>query len=80
MELTELKASVEHLRITYAFSKRRACRLLELAVSTFRYASCRSDDSLREKLVALARDKPRFGYRRLQLYLDTGDMAVNHMV
>jgi hypothetical protein len=39
---------------------------MEIAVSSYRYRSQRQGDSeLREKLVALAGEKPRFGYRRL---------------
>lgn len=47
-------------------SERHACRLLELDRATYRYEP-RPDRSrdLREALVALARQKSRFGYRRL---------------
>lgn len=78
MELTALKASVKHLRSAYALTERRACRLLELPVSTFRYAAQCSDEPLREKLVALAREKPRFGYRRLHVLLLGEGPGVNH--
>jgi len=43
-----------------------------------RYASVRSDEVLRERLVAAAREKPRWGYRRLQLRLAESGMRVNH--
>ena len=43
------------------------CGLMSIAVSSYRYQSRRSDESLREKLVRLAREKPRYGYRRLQV-------------
>jgi putative transposase len=77
MELVEMKASVERLRNEYAFSERRACRLLELPVSTFRHRPVSKDDDLRERLQSLARERPRFGYRRLHALL--GDQpAVNH--
>ena len=59
-----MKAAVEHLKQDFAFSERRACGVLKLPVSTFRYRSSRCDRALREKLVQLAREKPRFGYRR----------------
>jgi putative transposase len=78
MELTGMKATVEQLRSEYAFSERRACRLIRLAVSTYRYQQCRNDTSLGEQLMALAREKPRYGYRRLHvLLLRTGTIA-NH--
>ena len=72
-----MKASVEHLRSGCAFSERRACRLLELPVSTFRYATRRSDDELREQLVTLARENPRFGYRRLRIHLPERGAGIN---
>jgi putative transposase len=69
MELVEMKASVEQLRNTYAFSERHACQLVGLPVSTFRYELQRQEETLREALIALAREKPRFGYRRLHVLL-----------
>lgn len=72
-----MKASVEHLRSTFAFSERRACRLMELAVSTFRYRTRADDAALRAQLIHLAGERPRFGYRRLQVFLDLGEQ-VNH--
>ena len=65
MELAELKATVEQVREKYVFSERRAYRLMTLAVTPYRYSSQRTDEPLRTKLVELAREKPRFGYRRL---------------
>ena len=49
-----------------------------LAVSSFRYRSRRSDEPLRTRLVELARAKPRYGYRRLQVLLNRAGPAVNH--
>lgn len=72
-----MKASVEHLRKSFAFTERRACRLLKIAVSSFRYHSVCSDTALREQLVELARERPRFGYRRLHAMLPS-DEPVNH--
>jgi putative transposase len=62
-----MKAAVEQVQREYAFSQRRACALLRVAVSSFRYQTRRSDESLRTRLVELAREKPRFGYRRLHV-------------
>jgi len=62
----------------YAFSERRACRLMMLAVTTYRYRSQRSDEPLRTRLVELAREKPRFGYRRLHVLLRRSGERVNH--
>jgi putative transposase len=46
--------------------------------TSFRYQSCRDDRDLRERLLALARDKPRYGYRRLHVLLRREAIAVNH--
>src|SRR5271166_1102036 len=78
MELAVLKAAVGQVREEYAFSQRRTCRLLTLAVSSYRYESTRSDEGLRTRLVKLAREKPRFGYRRLHVLLFRAGEAVNH--
>ena len=65
------------MRREYAFSERRACGLLTMAVSSYRYQSRRSDEELRRRLVELAREKPRFGYRRLHVLRRSGE-EVNH--
>ena len=78
MELAELKATVEQVQEKYAFSERRACRLVTLAVTTYRYRSQRTDEPLRSRLVELAREKPRFGYRRLHVLLQRSGERVNH--
>jgi putative transposase len=62
----------------YAFSERRACSLVMMAVSSYRYESSRSDEPLRTQLVQLAREKPRFGYRRLHVLLRRTGERVNH--
>jgi putative transposase len=66
------------MREKYAFSERRACRLMMLAVTTYRYQSQGTDEPLRTKLVELAREKPRFGYRRLHVLLRRSGERVNH--
>lgn len=73
-----MKASVEQVREQFAFSERRACGLLLVAVSSFCYQPCQSDDELRERLIELAREKPRFGYRRLHVLLRREGETVNH--
>ena len=62
----------------YLVSRRRVCELMVLAESSFRYASRRNDEPLRERLKEAAREKPRWGYRRLQIALDRTGEHVNH--
>ena len=78
MELVALKAAIGQMKQEYAFSERRACGLVMLAVSSYRYETRRSDEPLRSKLVELAREKPRFGYRRLHVLLRRCGEQVNH--
>ena len=78
MELVALKAAIEQMQKEYAFSERRACGLVMVAVSTYRYETRRSDEPLRTRVVQLAREKPRFGYRRLHVLLRRSGERVNH--
>jgi putative transposase len=50
----------------YEMSERQACKLVDLDRSSYRYEP-RPDHNaeLRQELVELARQKPRYGYRRL---------------
>ncbi len=73
-----MKAAVEHVEQEYAFCQRRACGLLMVAVSSVRYQARHRDEDLRARLVELAREKPRFGYRRLHVLLRRSGEVVNH--
>jgi putative transposase len=60
-------------------SERRACRLIACDRMMVRYRSRRPDDPhLRERLVALAKERRRFGYRRLLIFLRREGFGVNH--
>lgn len=60
-------------------SERRACELNAIDRSSYRYQPQPDGNAeLREKLTALARQKPRFGYRRLGVLLERQGDAVNH--
>jgi len=78
MGLVDLREEVRWLKENYQASQQRVCGLMAIAVSSFRYQSTRSDQALRERLVELARQKPRFGYRRLHVLLRGGGEHVNH--
>ena len=62
----------------YSLSERTACKLLEVDRSSYRYEP-RPDSSaeLRMEMVKLARQKPRFGYRRLHVLLTRRGFRVN---
>jgi hypothetical protein len=78
MELVNQRADADWLRSEYAASERRVCGLMGMVVASYRYRSQRSDEPLRTKLVELAREKPRFGYRRLHVLLGRAGERVNH--
>jgi putative transposase len=60
-------------------SERRACKLLAMDRSSYRYEPQPDDDAqLRQDLIELARQKPRFGYRRLGALLERRGHRVNH--
>ena len=78
MELVDQRSDASWLRVEYAASERRVCGLMGMAVSSYRYRTTRCNDELRTRLVELAREKPRFGYRRLQVLLFRAGEVVNH--
>ena len=49
-----------------------------MAVSSYRYRTREGDEELRSRLLSLAREKPRFGYRRLHVPLRRDGTRVNH--
>ncbi len=56
-----------HLRETFGISERRACRVLNQSRSSQRRVSTKvgKDAALVERMVALSRENPRYGYRRV---------------
>ena len=72
------RRDVALLMAEHQLSERHACKLLELDRSTYRYEP-RPDRNgeLREALVALARQKTRYGYRRLWAILTRRGWKVN---
>ena len=66
------REAVAHLVGSHQVSERRACRVVgaERSSCRYRYRRRRGDDAqLRAKLVALAHERRRFGYRRLFVLL-----------
>jgi putative transposase len=73
------REAVAHLKAAHEMSERRACQVIGCQRMTVRYRSRRPDDPrLRERLVALARERRRFGYRRLLIFLGREGFVVNH--
>jgi putative transposase len=80
VELAGLRQDVAFLREQYEVSERRACKLLLLDRTTYRYEP-RPDHNaqLREKMTELAKKKPRYGYRRLHVLLERQGEKVSPM-
>ena len=63
----------------FTLSERRACRLIGIARSSWRYETHRDQAAgLRQRLHALAEQRRRFGYRRLTVLLRREGLRVNH--
>ncbi len=73
------RRAVAHLMGTHGMSERRACKATGFCRMTVRYKPTREDDaSLRERMKAIARERRRFGYRRLHVLLRREGFEVNH--
>ena len=61
-------------------SQRRACRLVGLSRAMLNYRSAKqaSDASVKDRLVELANERRRFGYRRLHILLRREGIEINH--
>lgn len=74
-----LRPVVEFLRAEFAMKKRRACRVVGLAASTFYYHGRRPEPvELVARLRVHAAKRPRWGYRRLHVLLRREGHLVNH--
>jgi putative transposase len=72
------REAARYLRQAFQISERRACRVIGTDRASVRYRALRPDDgALRERLKALARERRRFGYRRLHVLLRREGHAVN---
>ena len=72
------REAVAHLRASLGVSERRACSIIGADRKSVRYRSRRDDDAdLRDRLRELARERRRFGYRRLHILLRRDGIAIN---
>jgi len=70
---------VRYAMKTHDLSQRRACGLIDMSRSSFAYLGHgRSDESLRRRVIDLAGQRPRYGYRRLHVLVCREGAAVNH--
>lgn len=73
------RKAVAYLVADHGMSERRACKAIGCCRMTVRYRSSRPDEcALRERMIAIARERRRFGYRRLHVLLRREGHVVNH--
>lgn len=76
---TAWRDAAEHLAADYQVSVRRACGALGLNRSVFYYSEAKRDDGpLREAICTLARERRRWGYRRITVKLHQRGWHDNH--
>lgn len=73
------RAAVSHFRDRWGLSERKACQLASYSRSSYRREGVRekADQSLRARLLELAAERPRFGYRRLHVMLARDGWSIN---
>jgi putative transposase len=77
--LAAKKAAVRSLTEDHGLSERRSCRLVGAWRSSCRYKARRVEpEGLRDRMVELAGERPRFGYKRLTTLLRREGRLVNH--
>ena len=69
---------VSFFQEAFGLSRRRACGLAQISRSVVEYRSKRADDTpLRERILAWARERSRYGYRRIHALLRREGWPVN---
>jgi putative transposase len=70
---------MRELIATHGFSQRKACRLLAFDRSVGRYKpKTKENEYLKSKIVSIAHERKRFGYRRIHIMLKREGFKVNH--
>lgn len=66
------------MRAKTIISERRACALLGLSRTVLHYTPRPTDNALQKRLIELAGERRRFGYRRLHILLEREGFEANH--
>ena len=70
---------VRYFEDAFGLSRQRSCRLAGIHRSVVAYRPRRAkDDELRARILALARERPRFGYRHLHVLLQREGLEITH--
>lgn len=64
----------------HQFSERRACKIISLhrSVGRYRKKTKPQDELAKSKIKEIALQRPRFGYRRIHVFLKREGIAINH--
>ena len=74
----ERRAAITHMMTAHGLGVTRACGLIGMSRSLYRYEAKRQDDeALKARLTALAAQKHRYGYRRLHVLLCREGWVIN---
>ena len=74
-----MRDHAKHLQVAYGSSERRACQVLTLGRSTYRYESVATEQAaLRIRIRDLAAARVNYGYRRIHVLLRRAGWQVNH--
>jgi putative transposase len=75
----QAKREAMHELIAQGFSQRRACSLLFFDRSVGRYkAKPKDNQHLKSKIISIAHERKRFGYRRIHIMMKREGYKVNH--
>jgi putative transposase len=73
------RLAVSRIRESLGLSERRACQLVDISSSVFRYEpKPGNDDFVRQRLRELAEERKRFGSPRLHILLKREGLVINH--
>lgn len=73
------RIAMQDLIVQHGFSQRHGCRLLACDRSVGRYKNKpKNDEGLRSKIISIAHERKRFGYRRIHIMLKREGLKVNH--
>jgi len=72
---------VDHLKVSYPVSERRACSLLNLARTTYHYRSRRDPRTqARQRMREIAAARVRYGYRKIRVLLQREGFTLSKKV
>lgn len=73
------RVAMDDLMVNHSLSQRRACRLLAFDRSVGRYKHKKKNDAeMQAKIISIAHERRRFGYRRIGILLKREGIKINH--